>query len=94
MNLARLGFDAAVEFQPDGLFFPKPVKTLNDYGGFLITKAVVAQMLQKPGSRLSAFPAVHAGLGQFLLTKGNPTIITGSTPELYGQWLMSPDSAL
>ena len=87
VNPSRIGFDAAVEFQPDGLFFPKPVKTLNDYGGIFDYRAVVSHMLQKPEADYLRFPCLAPGWDNSARRKENPTIITGSTPELYGQWL-------
>ena len=87
VNPSRIGFDAAVEFQPDGLFFPKPVKTLNDYGGIFDYRSVVTQMLQKPEVDYLRFPCLAPGWDNSARRKENPTIITGSTPELYGQWL-------
>ncbi|HXC99539.1 MAG TPA: glycoside hydrolase family 99-like domain-containing protein, partial [Verrucomicrobiae bacterium] len=87
VNPARIGFDAAVEFQPDGLHFPKPVKTLNDYGGIFDYRSVVTQMLQKPEADYLRFPCLAPGWDNSARRKENPTIITGSTPELYGQWL-------
>ena len=87
VNPSRIGFDAAVEFQPDGLYFPKPVKTLNDYGGIFDYRSVVTQMLQKPEADYLRFPCLAPGWDNSARRKENPTIITGSTPELYGQWL-------
>ncbi len=84
---AQLGFDAAVEFQPDGLYFPKPNKRLNDYGGIFDYRAVVERMLQKPAADYLRFPCVTPGWDNSARRKENPTIITGSTPELYEQWL-------
>ncbi len=87
VNPSSIGFDAAVEFQPDGLHFPKPVKTLNDYGGIFDYRSVVTQMLQKPEADYLRFPCLAPGWDNSARRKENPTIITGSTPELYGQWL-------
>ncbi len=87
VNPARIGFDAAVEFQPDGLHFPKPLKTLNDYGGIFDYRSVVEQMLRKPDADYLRFPCLAPGWDNSARRKENPTIITGSTPELYGQWL-------
>ncbi len=87
VNPTRIGFDAAVEFQPDGLFFPKPLKTLNDYGGIFDYRSVVEQMLRKPDADYLRFPCLAPGWDNSARRKENPTIITGSTPELYGQWL-------
>ena len=84
---AQMGFDAAVEFQPDGLFFPKPTRPLNDYGGIFDYRAVVERMLQKPDPGYLRFPCVTPGWDNSARRKENPTIITGSTPELYEQWL-------
>src|SRR5581483_6571992 len=84
---AQLGFDAAVEFQPDGLYFPKPVKSLNDYGGIFDYGTVVDKMLHKPAADYLRFPCVTPGWDNSARRKENPTIITGSTPELYEGWL-------
>ncbi len=79
---AQMGFDAAVEFQPDGLLFPKPTRPLNDYGGIFDYRAVVERMLQKPDADYLRFPCVTPGWDNSARRKENPTIITGSTPEL------------
>src|SRR5882724_628510 len=84
---ASIGFDAAVEFQPDGLFFPKPVRRLNDYGGIFDYRAIVERMLQKPDPGYLRFPCLTPGWDNSARRKENPTIITGSTPGLYEQWL-------
>jgi len=86
-NPSQYGFDAAVEFQPDGLHFPKPVRKLDQYGGIYDYKAVVEKMLAKPGTDYLRFPCVAPGWDNSARRKNNPTIITGHTPELYEQWL-------
>jgi GT2 family glycosyltransferase/tetratricopeptide (TPR) repeat protein len=84
---AKVGFDAAVEFQPDGLFMPKPVRRLDEYGGVFDYRAVVERMLEKPATDYLRFPCVTPGWDNSPRRKQNATIIKGSTPELYGRWL-------
>jgi GT2 family glycosyltransferase/tetratricopeptide (TPR) repeat protein len=84
-----IGFDAAVEFQPDGLHVPKPVRRVDDYGGIYDYGALVENMLRKPAVEYRRFGCVAPGWDNSARRKENPTIITGSSPELYERWLHS-----
>ena len=84
---AKVGFDAAVEFQPDGLFMPKPVRLLDEYGGVFDYREVMERMLEKPATDYLRFPCVTPGWDNSPRRKQNQTIIKGSTPELYERWL-------
>ncbi len=83
----QVGFDAAVEFQPDGLHFPKPIRKFDEYGGLFDYSEIVENMLKKPGTDYLRFPCVTPGWDNSARRKQNPTIITGSSPELYERWL-------
>ena len=86
-NPLSIGFDAAVEFQPDGFHFPKPLRRLDEYGGIFDYPAVVEAMLRKPAAPYPRFPCVTPGWDNSPRRRKNPTIITGSTPELFARWL-------
>jgi hypothetical protein len=82
----RLGFDAAVEFQPDWNRLGVPVRrrkgsNIYDYA------AVVEAALAKEPPPYRRFPCVTPGWDNSPRRQTAATIFTGSTPELYGDWL-------
>jgi hypothetical protein len=83
---ATVGFDAAVEFQPDWsrLGVPARRRKGNDVHDYA---AVVDAALAKPRPAYRRFPCVTPGWDNTARRERGATIITGSTPELYGAWL-------
>jgi hypothetical protein len=82
----KLGFDAAVEFQPEWDRLGLPVRrrkgsNVYDYA------AVVDAALAKPPPPYRRFPCVTPGWDNSPRRDRGATIITGSTPEIYGAWL-------
>jgi lipopolysaccharide biosynthesis protein len=80
-----LGFDAAVEFQPDWehLAEPQSVEThrVFDYA------ASAARMLGKPAVAHRRYPSVTPAWDNTARRRQGATIVHGSTPDLYEQWL-------
>ncbi len=83
----RLGFDAAVEFQPDWLSLPPLLRrfgqsnTIYDYG------AVAAKMSQKTVPSYTRFPCVTPGWDNTSRRRQDAVILTNSTPPKYQRWL-------
>lgn len=97
-----LGFDAAVEFQPDWMKLGRRAQSGKKYNllrslglaeqGYRDNKiydyqAVVTNMLAKPDPPYLRFPCVTPAWDNAARRKNNATIIQSSTPELYGDWL-------
>ena len=97
-----IGFDAAIEFQPDmknlGVSLKKgrywdTLRALNlspkAYGEQYVLdyKNIVARMLQKPKPPYPYFPSVFPAWDNSPRRQRKAYILTGSTPELYELWL-------
>ena len=97
-----LGFDAAVEFQPDWNRLRTPLRhgkgwdllrkiRLSDraYGRHRVYdyEAVVERMLEKPTPPYRRFPCVTPSWDSTPRRKAEAVILRRSTPELYGSWL-------
>jgi lipopolysaccharide biosynthesis protein len=97
-----LGFDAAVEFQPDWVRLRTPLR--QGKGWELLRKirlsngvyrrhrvydygSVVQRMLEKPTPPYRRFPCVTPSWDSTPRRKAEAVILRGSTPELYGSWL-------
>lgn len=83
---AAIGFDAAVEFQPDWGRLPSPDPTLaprfvTDYD------AAVDAMLAKPDVPYRRFPGVTPRWDNTARRAEDATVLRGSSPEGYGRWL-------
>jgi glycosyl transferase family WbsX len=81
-----LGFDGAVEFQPEWSRLGGPVRRrrashVYDYA------AMVDAALDKRPADYRRLPCVTPGWDNSARRERGATIITGSTPELYGEWL-------
>jgi lipopolysaccharide biosynthesis protein len=80
-----LGFDAAVEFQPDWehLGTPRLVEghRVYDY------QDVVARMLAKPSAPYRRFPCVMPSWDNTARRREGATIVHGASPDAYEQWL-------
>jgi GT2 family glycosyltransferase len=83
----EIGFDAAIEFQPDGLFMPAPLKRLDGHGCVFDYAQVVEKMCSKSAAPFKRFPCVNPGWDNSPRRRSNQTIIHDSTPQLYQKWL-------
>ena len=83
-----LGFDAAVEFQPDWSRLGEKV-TYPDSKEHAIYSyaAVAANMISKPLAPYKRFPCVTPSWDNSARRPQNATVLIGSTPELYQSWL-------
>ncbi|MDH6058050.1 glycoside hydrolase family 99-like domain-containing protein [Umezakia ovalisporum] len=96
-----VGFDAAVEFQPDWSNLPSPVqgrlrrwlKRLKlikaNQPNYYDYSQMVERMLQKPSPGYLRFPCVTPSWDNTARRKQGATIFHGSTPEKYELWLRS-----
>jgi lipopolysaccharide biosynthesis protein len=100
---ALIGFDAAVEFQPDWDYLGQPLQ--RDKKWSLARKlklaepayannkiydyaTIVERMLAKPPANYKRFPCITPTWDNTARRKdGNATILHNSTPELYEHWL-------
>ncbi len=82
----RVGFDAAVEFQPDWSRRGVPLRRRKGSNIYDYAAVVDAALAKKP-SPYRRFPCVTPGWDNSPRRERGATIITGSTPELYGDWL-------
>ena len=102
VNPHELGFDAAVEFQPNwghmpprlfGSFARRVVRKLRIKESFYVKDAVydyghlTRNMMSKPPVEYKRFPGVMPAWDNSARRKQAATIITDSTPELYEAWL-------
>jgi hypothetical protein len=81
----EIGFDAAIEFQPDWCNYPlarwRGGHAVYDYA------AIVDQMLEKPSPPYPRFPCVTPSWDNSPRRKSGATIFHGSTPAVYERWL-------
>ncbi len=84
-----IGFDAAVEFQPDGLHMPPPIRKLDAYGGIYAYADFVQAMLRREKPDYKRYPCVSPGWDNTPRRRQNQTVLHNSTPELYGRWLQT-----
>ena len=97
-----LGFDAAVEFQPDWDNFPSALRREAHWGyartlglasdlyqrhNIYDYDQVVRTMLAKPRVDYKRFPAVTPSWDNSARRRNHASIIRGATPDLYEQWL-------
>ncbi len=91
----ELGFDAAVEFQPDFSSLPKTVKPGSMFGksslqagdNVYLYEEVVRNMLKKEDVPFKRYPSVFPMWDNSARRKSGATIIHNSTPQKYGEWL-------
>jgi lipopolysaccharide biosynthesis protein len=99
---AALGFDAAVEFQPDWVNLGRPLRrnkrwvalrkvglTNGEYGKHRIHEygEVVERMLRRPSPSYRRYPCVTPSWDNTPRRKQHGVILRHSTPELYERWL-------
>jgi lipopolysaccharide biosynthesis protein len=101
-NPLKMGFDAAVEFQPDWTRLGLPLqfgrrwnwmrkmglaeKAFGENSVYLYQN-IVHQMLKKPAPNYLRFPCVTPSWDNTARRTSGATILHDSTPELYGEWL-------
>jgi GT2 family glycosyltransferase len=85
----QFGFDASVEFQPDGFIFPQPLQRMDEYGGIFDYEALAGNALKRQPPGHKRFPCVSPGWDNSARRKTNPIIFTNATPEKYQTWLES-----
>jgi len=100
----EMGFDAAVEFQPDWANLGTPLRRgklwllarkLGLSKGTYLTNSIydyssfVQRILQKSPPSYKRFPCVTPSWDNSPRRKRDAVIIHGSTPDLYGEWLQS-----
>jgi hypothetical protein len=82
---AKIGFDASVEFQPDWCHFGparrRGASEVHDYA------SVLERMLHKASPGYTRFPCVMPSWDNAARRRSGATILHGSTPKLYQQWL-------
>ena len=83
-----LGFDAAIEFQPDGINLGKPLQDPGyaDHSVFMYKDLVKAALFKKDPSYLR-FPCVCPGWDNSPRRQKNAVIFYNSSPQLYELWL-------
>lgn len=99
LNPEELGFDAAIEFQPNWnvVNAPRPFwKRLLGKIGMEVShdnirdyEALVKTETARPLPAYKQFPGVSPSWDNSARRKKNAVILKGSTPELYGGWLKS-----
>jgi lipopolysaccharide biosynthesis protein len=97
-----LGFDAAVDFQPDWTALGTPLRRNNvwrllrkmrlsssAYGEHRIYEysSVVERMLRRPPPSYKRFPCVTPSWDNSPRRKSDAVVLDGSTPDLYSKWL-------
>jgi GT2 family glycosyltransferase/predicted O-methyltransferase YrrM len=87
-NPQTLGFDAAVEFQPDWRELEKKLSG-EEFGDHAVYEYsdVVQKMLTKPNPSYSRFPCVTPSWDNSARRKSNATIFINPSPDAYGRWL-------
>jgi lipopolysaccharide biosynthesis protein len=83
---AKIGFDTAVEFQPDWCHFgPARHRGANEVYDYA---SVLERMLRNEAPGYTRFPCVMPSWDNAARRRSGATILHGSTPQLYQQWLM------
>lgn len=87
-----IGFDAAIEFQPNFSFFPPAIKSEQDecfssHDHVFTYDEVVANMLKRPQVSYKLFPGVFPMWDNTSRRDAGATIIHNSTSKKYGAWL-------
>jgi len=101
-NSTSIGFDAAIEFQPDTFHLGFPLKRgiyweilrklwlspmIYATNPIYDYKRIVERMLQKPSPSYKRFPCITVSWDSTPRYKNRAVIFDNSTPELYGKWL-------
>ena len=83
----RVGFDAAVEFQPDWLNLGAPRRRLAGKNTIYDYATIIARMLGKSRKAYKLFKCVTPGWDNSSRRQKNAYILHNSSPELYLKWL-------
>jgi glycosyltransferase involved in cell wall biosynthesis len=83
----RIGFDAAVEFQPDWLTLPSPLLNHEQNNQVYDYSAFVKAMIQRTPPTYKRFPCVTPSWDNTARRQRDAAIFHNSTPECYQQWL-------
>ncbi len=84
---ASVGFDAAVEFQPDWLNLPPPLFRTPENNAVYDYSMLVDRMLQRTLPRYKRFPCVTPAWDNTARRRRDVTVLRDSTPERYQEWL-------
>ena len=83
----RIGFDAAVEFQPDWLNLGEPAFTVDPGNEVFDYETLVSRALGKSPQSYRQFPCVTPGWDNSPRRRRDAKIFTGASPDLYERWL-------
>jgi lipopolysaccharide biosynthesis protein len=86
---AEIGFDAAIEFQPNFSALPKESKYGKGEDHVFLYKDVMKNMITRPKPPGKIFPGVFPMWDNAARRTNGATIIHDSSPEKYGEWLAS-----
>jgi glycosyltransferase involved in cell wall biosynthesis len=86
LDPTRIGFDAAVEFQPDWNHLGVPSATIGDSRLFDYA-TTVERMLAKPDAPYLRYPCVTPGWDNSPRRRESAVVLSNSSPELYRRWL-------
>ncbi|MCB0164754.1 MAG: glycoside hydrolase family 99-like domain-containing protein [Anaerolineae bacterium] len=84
---AQIGFDAAVEFQPDWLSLPEPILNFGENNQVYDYKAVVEKMLQRNTPTYKRFPGITPSWDNTPRRQKDARILHNASPKLYQKWL-------
>ena len=84
---AQIGFDAAVEFQPDWSHLGPPVRQTKDNNRIYDYAQFVERMLKRDAPAYRRLPCVTPAWDNTARRRAEAFIFTGSTPQLYQHWL-------
>lgn len=99
----EIGFDFAVEFQPDWTVLPQPMRRTRpwrllrrlglssrayQHDRIMPYTSLVESMTRKPIPSYPRFPCIVPAWDNSSRRKDNATIFIESTPDLYGEWLL------
>ncbi len=82
-----IGFDAAVEFQPDWLNLGAPALVTREGNRVFDYPAFVRRQLEKPAPDYRRFPCVTPGWDNSPRRRKDAVVMRGATPEAYEGWL-------
>lgn len=89
LDPATIGFDAAVEFQPDWQHLPAPLQYTAEQNSIYDYAAVAQAMMQKPAAPYTRFPCVVPGWDNTARRRSKAFVFHNSAPAIYQQWLES-----
>ncbi len=83
----KIGFDTAVEFQPDWFNLGSPIRRVDQQNAVYDYETVIKNMLKRPKPAYRQFPCVTPGWDNTARRQKEATILHNSTPDLYQHWL-------